>query len=473
MAASILWHDYETWGLDPRHDFPVQFAGIRTDLDLNVISKPLNFYCQIPNDYLPHPQACLVTGITPQKSLRDGYLEHEFADKIAEQLMQAETCSAGYNSMKFDEEVTRHMLYRNFWPVYEREYQGGNSRWDIIDLVRAAYALRPEGIEWPVYTDGKPCFKLEELSRANDLEHTSAHDALSDVYATIALAKLIKQKQPKLYEYYWGLRDKHKVTQHIDTHKHTPFLHVSGYIASEQGCCAWMMPIAQHSTNKNTIIAIDLGKDITALTELSLDNLRQVGRVDELYQARRVPIMQISINKVPFVASAKTLSPGNAKRLGIDRNQCLENYEKLKQTSDLIEKCQTLTERDLTLLAIPDIDAQLYTRDFPSTADSQWMKAVKDSAPETLTVFFDKTDNPQLRQQLARYIGRNFPNVMGEHELNNWQSHRRERLIIGSDKKYLSLEAYAQQIQMLANENANDPKKLSILSKLEAYASEI
>lgn len=473
MAASILWHDYETWGLDPRHDFPVQFAGIRTDLDLNVIGKPLNFYCQIPNDYLPHPQACLVTGITPQKSLRDGYLEHEFANKIAEQFMQAETCSAGYNSMKFDEEVTRHLLYRNFWPVYEREYQGGNSRWDIIDLVRAAYALRPEGIEWPVYTDGKPCFKLEELSRANDLEHTSAHDALSDVYATIALAELIKQKQPKLYEYYWGLRDKHKVTQHIDTHKHTPFLHVSGYIASEQGCCTWMMPIAQHSANKNTIIAIDLGKDITALTELSLDNLRQVGRVDELYQARRVPIMQISINKVPFVASAKTLSPGNAKRLGIDRNQCLENYEKLKQTPDLIEKCQTFTERDLTLLAIPDIDAQLYTRDFPSTADSQWMKAVKDSAPEALTVFFDKTDNPQLRKQLARYIGRNFPNVMGEHELNNWQSHRRERLIIGSDKKYLSLEAYAQQIQMLANENANDPKKLSILSKLEAYASEI
>jgi exodeoxyribonuclease-1 len=473
MAASILWHDYETWGLDPRHDFPAQFAGIRTDLDLNVIGKPLNFYCQIPNDYLPHPQACLVTGITPQKSLRDGYLEHEFADKIAQQLTQPETCSAGYNSMKFDEEVTRHMLYRNFLPVYEREYQGGNSRWDIIDLVRAAYALRPDGIEWPMYEDGKPCFKLEALSQANGLEHTSAHDALSDVYATIALAKLIKEKQPKLYEYYWGLRDKYKVAQQIDTHTRAPFLHVSGYISSHQGCCTWMMPISQHSTNKNAIIAIDLAKDITALTELSLDNLREAGRVEGLYQARQIPLMQISLNKVPFVASAKTLSPENAERLGIDRKACLENYEKLKQTSDLIEKCQILTERDLALLPTPDIDAQLYTRDFPSTADSQWMKGVKDSPPEALTVFFDKTDNPLLRKQLLRYIGRNYPNLMAENELNIWQAHRRERFILGTDKKYLSLEAYAQQIQVLASEYANDPKKLGILSKLEAYAGEI
>jgi exodeoxyribonuclease-1 len=375
--------------------------------------------------------------------------------------------------MKFDEEVTRHMLYRNFWPVYEREYQGGNSRWDIIDLVRAAYALRPEGIEWPMYADGKPCFKLEELCKVNGLEHISAHDALSDVYATIALAKLIKEKQPKLYDYYWGLRDKYKVAQKIDTHTHTPFLLVSGYISSDQGCCTWMMPIGQHSTNKNTIIAVDLGKDITSLTNVSVDKLREVGRVNELYKAQQVPLMQISLNKVPFVASAKTLSPENAKRLGIDRKACLENYEKLKQTPDLIEKCQILTDRDLSLLPTPDVDAQLYTRDFPSSADSQWMKGVKDSAPEALTVYFDKTDNPLLRQQLLRYIGRNYPNLMGENELNKWQAHRRERLILGVDKKYLSLETFAQQIQVLAIEYANDANKLSILNKLETYASEI
>jgi exodeoxyribonuclease-1 len=473
MAASILWHDYETWGLDPKHDFPVQFAGIRTDLDFNIIGKPLNFYCQIPNDYLPHPQACLVTGLTPQKSLRDGYLEHEFAEKIVQQLIQPETCSAGYNSMKFDEEVTRNMLYRNFWPVYDREYKGGNSRWDIIDLVRAAYALRPDGIEWPLYDDGKPCFKLEELSQANGLEHASAHDALSDVYATIGLAKLIKEKQPKLYDYYWGLRDKHKVAQQIDVIQHTPFLHISGYISSSQGCCTWMMPVAHHSTNKNAIIAIDLGKDISVLSEQSLASLREVGQLDELYKARKVPLMQISLNKVPFVASAKTLSPANAQRLGIDRKYCLANYEKLKQIPDLIEKCHAMTERDLSLLPTPDIDAQLYTRDFPSSADSQWKKGVIDSAPEALTVLFEKTDNPLLQKQLMRYIGRNYPNLMDEKELNLWQAHRRERFLLGSDKKYLSLEAFAQQIQLLANEYAHDPKKLGILSKLEAYARDV
>jgi exodeoxyribonuclease-1 len=50
--------------------------------------------------------------------------------------------------------VTRYSLYRNFFDPYAREWQGGNSRWDLIDVVRAAYALRPEGIVWPKKTGG-------------------------------------------------------------------------------------------------------------------------------------------------------------------------------------------------------------------------------------------------------------------------------------------------------------------------------
>ncbi|MBT1449720.1 exodeoxyribonuclease I [Glaciecola sp. XM2] len=473
MPASILWHDYETWGVDPKRDFPVQFAALRTDLDLNIIAKPVNYFCQIPNDYLPHPQACLVTGITPQQSLRDGHIEAEFAAKVMTQLTQPETCSAGYNSIKFDEEVTRNMFYRNFFPVYEREYQNGNSRWDIIDLVRAAYALRPEGIEWPHYDDGKPCFKLEELSQANGLEHESAHDALSDVYATIALAKLIKEKQPKLYEYYWGLRQKHEVAKHIDIVKQTPFLHISGYISSLQGCCSWFMPIAQHSSNRNALIAIDLNKDITPLTDMTIDALNEPGVIDEFYQTKQVPVSQIATNKVPFVANAKTLSPENATRLGIDRERCLSNYDLLKQVPDLTQKCRLFAERSLQVSESPDIDAQLYTRAFPSPADSQWMKGVIECAPQALSGFYGKTDNPLLAKQLFRYIGRNYPSMMDEAELVKWQAHRRERFMYGSDNKYLSLETFQQQIQTLAVQHQQDVQKLRLLKQLEAYASQM
>lgn len=178
-APTIFWHDYETWGANPTKDHPSQFAGVRTDLDLNIIDQPVNLYCQIPNDQLPHPQACLITGITPQLTLRDGLIESEFIDKIMAQFSQPQTCVAGFNSIRFDDEITRHTLYRNFHDPYAREWQNGNSRWDIIDMVRACYALRPEGIEWPTKEDGSPSFKLEDLCIANNLLHEDAHDAMS------------------------------------------------------------------------------------------------------------------------------------------------------------------------------------------------------------------------------------------------------------------------------------------------------
>jgi exodeoxyribonuclease-1 len=473
MSASILWHDYETWGVDPKRDFPVQFAAIRTDLSLNIIDKPINYFCQIPNDYLPHPQACLVTGITPQQSLSKGYAEYEFANKVLSHLQVGETCSAGYNSIKFDEEVTRNLLYRNFYSVYEREYEQGNSRWDIIDLVRAAYALRPEGINWPYYDDGKPCFKLEALTKANDLEHASAHDALSDVYATIAIAKLIKDKQPKLYDFYWHLRNKQNVLNEIDVVQRKPFLHISGYVASEHGCCAWLMPICQHPTNKNVIIAVNLSKDIGIFTSLRSDELGDPELISQLYRNKQVPIMQISVNKVPFVAPGKTLTEDNAKRLGIDREQCLNNYHALQQLPNLAEMCSSLCTRDYSTDEPIDIDAQLYTRDFPSAADKQLMNQIRNSSADNLSNIYTQLSPSPYRQQLFRYMGRNFPQWMDEKHLENWQVHRKERFVHGTDKAYLTLTTFQQQIELLVQQHKQDNNKMYVLRELERYASQL
>ncbi len=209
---TFYWHDYETWGAKPSVDRPSQFAGIRTDLDFNVIGEPLVMYCQPPADLLPSPEACLITGITPQQAQAEGLPEYQFIAKIHAELSQPDTCALGFNSIRFDDEVTRYTLYRNFYDAYEREWKNGNSRWDIIDMVRACRTLRPEGIEWPNRDDGLPSFKLTDLTAANGIAHEHAHDALSDVYATIAVAKLVKQKQPKLFNYLFKLRVKREVS---------------------------------------------------------------------------------------------------------------------------------------------------------------------------------------------------------------------------------------------------------------------
>ena len=206
MATTLYWHDYETFGVDARRDRPAQFAGLRTDEELNEIGEPLNIYCKPALDVLPHPEACLITGITPQLADARGVLEPEFIARIHAEFAQPGTCGVGYNSLRFDDEVTRHTLYRNFYDPYAREWQNGNSRWDLIDLVRMTYALRPEGIEWPLKDDGKPSFRLENLATANNIGHESAHDALSDVRATIGVARLIRNRQPRLYDWLFQLR---------------------------------------------------------------------------------------------------------------------------------------------------------------------------------------------------------------------------------------------------------------------------
>ena len=223
---TLFWYDFETSGIDSRRDRIFQVAALRTNLDFEPVDEPINIFCKPSADFLPHPQACLVTGITPQMADEKGISETEFCHKLNKQLMQANTCTLGYNSLSFDDEFTRNLMYRNLRDPYAREWQNGNSRWDLIDLVRSAFALRPDGINWPVHDNGKPSFKLEDLTKANNLEHEQAHDALSDVYATIAVARLIKEKQPKLYNYIFNHRDKNSVFKLLSVMDPKPVMYV-------------------------------------------------------------------------------------------------------------------------------------------------------------------------------------------------------------------------------------------------------
>ncbi|HNK19121.1 MAG TPA: exodeoxyribonuclease I, partial [Piscinibacter sp.] len=326
---SFFWHDYETFGRVPRRDRPAQFAGVRTDADLNEIDAPLELYCQPPLDALPEPEACLLTGITPQQCAQRGVAEHAFAAAIEAQLARPGTVGVGYNSIRFDDEVTRFLFWRNLIDPYAREWQNGCGRWDLLDVVRATRALRPEGIEWPTNDEGRASFKLEHLSAANGLAHAAAHDALSDVRATIALARLIKQKQPRLWDFCLRLRRKDAVIAEIGAAR--PFLHVSGMYAAERGCLALVWPLAPHPTNKNELIVWDLAADPEQLFALDAAAIRErmFTRADELPEGvQRLPLKTIHLNKSPVVVgNLKTLSPALAERWGVDVAQALRHAE--------------------------------------------------------------------------------------------------------------------------------------------------
>jgi exodeoxyribonuclease-1 len=474
-TQTILWHDYETFGINPKVDFPVQFAAIRTTFDLQVIEDQpnINWLCKIPHDYLPHPQACLVTGITPYYSVNKGLSEPEFASRIHKQMMNPNTCVAGYNSMKFDEEVTRHLFFRNLFPVYEREYKNNNSRWDVIDLVRACYALRPENINWPLYDNGNPCFKLEALTKANNIAHEGAHDALSDVRATIAIARLIKTSHPKLYDYYWQLRNKHQVNMMIQQFQSNIFIHVSGFIESDQGCCTIIMPVCAHPENQNSILCIDLLRPITEFQKNEPKTLKELIFDSEIPRENKPGLLNIAVNKCPFVAPIKTLSEERAESLNIDIGKAVENYKVLANSTYLTTLCQSVFSSDETQVVPINIDEQLYTSDFPSSADMRLMETVRYEVPEQLAAYSGKFESELLNKLLFQYRARNYPNLLDEQEMSLWQQHIESRLTKGNKKACLSLNEYFSNIEELSKQYQQYPDKVKILESLKRYANEL
>ncbi len=473
---TLDWHDYETWGEVPAQDRPSQFAGVRTDENLNVIGEPLMIYCRPTPDSLPKPDACLITGLTPQVALSKGLPEFQFAAQIHAELSRPGTCGVGYNSIRFDDEVTRYMLYRNFYDPYEREWRNGNSRWDIIDVVRMTRALRPDGIQWPNYEDGRPCFKLEMLTAANHLNHESAHDALSDVYATIAIAKLIKTQQPKLFDYAYRLRDKRFVNSLIDIANHKPLLHISSRFPGENGNAALMLPLAIHPTNKNSVIAFNLGSSPRDLLNLSADELRErlFTRSEDLPAGvERVALKEIHLNKSPMILPPGMLDEPTATRLKIDRALLEQHWQELRNLSAgeqaaLQEKLYDLYS-DIGYIEKTDPEQMLYSGFFDE-ADKKLMAQVRRSSPAELATKVFVFKDARLSELLFRYRARNFPETLSTLEYQKWRSFchlRRTDASAGASLLLSDLQSRAAELAVL--ETTTEPQK-DILRSLLSYA---
>jgi len=474
---TFYWHDYETFGRVPRRDRPSQFAGVRTDAQLKEIGEPLMVYCQPAPDSLPDPEACLLTGITPQQCLAAGVPEHQFAAQILAALGQPGTVGVGYNTIRFDDEVTRHLFWRNLIDPYGREWQNGCGRWDILDVVRCCYALRPDGIQWPTHDDGRPSFKLEHLSAANGLVHEAAHDALSDVRATIALARLIRDKQPRLFEFCLKLRDKNAVRDEISTAAAAgrPFLHISGMYPAERGCIGLVWPLAAHPTNKNEMVVWDLAHDPAQLLGLDADTLRQrmFSKADALPEGMtRLPVKTIHLNKSPIVINnLKTLQPALAQRWGLDMALGLQHAAWAQQHGAELAALpwKAVFTRPDNGGPKPDVDEDLYGG-FVNPADRRSLERLRTLSGEALAGKQPAFDDPRLAELLFRYRARNWPATLSDDEQARWQQFRADRLHDGAGG-FTTLQQFLDQIDTLSE--AADERGQTILGELVDYAEMI
>jgi exodeoxyribonuclease I len=500
QSHTFLWHDYETFGLNTRRDRPAQFAGIRTDADLNEIGEPIELYCQPHTDYLPDPISCLLTGITPQRCLERGIPEPEFARLIEEALGADGTIGVGYNTIRFDDEVTRNLFWRNLMAPYDREWRNRCGRWDILDLVRATYALRPDGINWPTALNDKGetrvSMKLELLTAANGIEHAAAHDAVSDVRATIALARLIKQLQPKLFVFYLALHKKDRVMTEmglpaLPMHA-KPFIHVSGMFPAERGCMAVMWPLATHPTNKNEIIAWDLSADGSPnqLIDLKADEIRAriFGKTEALQNrsaaeggpATRLPIKNVHVNKSPFVlGNLKTLTPELQAKWGISLDECLAKAALALALPDMSAVWSEVfghPARDKD--AQTDADEALYDG-FVGDGDRRtlWqLQKLATTQPERLGERPPAFEDARLDEVFWRYRARNFPQTLSVDEQTTWREQCRLRLVEGAGNAR-TLASYFEAVDKLeaALDAAPEPNVAGkvVLMRLREYGEQL
>lgn len=468
---TFYWHDYETWGADPSRDRASQFAGVRTDADLNIIGEPLVIYNRPTPDMVPQPEACLVTGITPQEALEKGLPERDFIRAIHAELSQPGTCGVGYNSIRFDDEVTRYTLYRNFFDVYAREWQNGNSRWDLIDVVRLCCALRPEGIEWPVGENGATSFKLELLTAANGLSHEAAHDALSDVHATIDLARLIKREKPKLFDYALGLRKKQHVARLLDMNRQKPVLHISSRYPASRYCAALVMPLAMHPVNKNSVIAVDLMADPQPLIELSAVEVakRVFARTEDLAEGvERIPLKEIHLNRSPMVATLNLLDESAQARLQIDMARCERHWQQLSECSALKLKLDDIyNQRQFEPETDPD--RMLYSGGFFGNDDRRLMNDILECDGRKLAEHSFPFTDKRLGDLLFRYRGRNFPDSLSPEEQGLWQEFCHQRVHRDDGGGSITAAACLAKIEQLRADGQLNVDKLAVLDALERH----
>ena len=475
MAQSFYFYDLETTGVNPRVGRIMQFAGQRTDMDLVPIGEPDNVLIKLTDEIVPDPEAILITGITPQQTIQEGITEAEFLDYFTKHISTAGTIFVGYNSVRFDDEFMRYLHYRNFYDPYEWQWADKRSRWDLLDVVRMTRALRPEGIEWPFDSKGKPSNRLELLTSVNHIDHDNAHDALSDVRACIAVAKLLKDRQPKLFSYLLDKRSKREVAKIVQAGQ--PFVYTSGKYPSEYEKTTVVDVLADHPNRSGAALVYDLRHDPRDFAQMNVAEIVKAWQLRQNEEGLKLPVKTLLFNRCPAIAPVGVLDEAAQKRIDLQPERFQQNRTYLQQVKEqlrdkVLSALEYMDKKQQAQLLHDesDVDSQLY-EGFFDTYDKTHMSVVRAAQPHELNeLTFDFKDH-RLRALLPLYIARNFPTSMSDEQRAQWEEYRRERLLKGGESSRLA--QYFRRLSVLASQAGLTPEQQYLLEELQLYGQSI
>jgi len=467
MAVSILWYDLETFGRNPRHDRIAQCAFIRTNIALEEVAEPVVMYCRLPLDYLPDPEACYIHGITPQEAEEKGLSEYEFSQRIQREMSVPGSTVTGYNSIQFDDEFIRNLFYRNLMDPYSREYKNNNSRWDVINLMRAVHDLKYEGFEWPINGEGNPLFKLVDLAKAQNVAHENAHDALYDVRATIGLARKVLETYPKLFEWYYRHRRRENLARLVDlSRRENMLVHTSQRYTRQGGCSTVITPLGLLEDDRHALVTYDLRFDPKPFLYMSEDELR-----DLLFSERqedekiRPPLNMVRLNSCPYLAPLSVLNRQARARLGIDLSECRENLRILEANPDL--KARFIAAYRFERKSVDELDPEhaLYAGGFYSDEDrrelERFHRVLMNSGPQAAKNEFLRIrfQDPRIPTLMGRLLARNFPETLTADQHLSWKKHAYGWLQLPQEKGATALSDYVRLERELQEMSPDDPRR--------------
>ena len=467
MSKTFFFYDLETTGLSARSDRIMQFAGIRTDEAFIPIGEPYNILVKLPDDVLPNPYALVVTGITPQETLSKGISEPEFAKFISSEICTEDTVMVGFNNIRFDDEFIRHLLWRNFYDPYEWCWKDGRGRWDLLDVVRMTRALRPDGIQWPKKADGTSVNKLDLITRENGIEHTKAHDALSDVEALIDVTRLVHEQQPKLFDYLLKMRDKNEVKKLVNLDNKVPFVYTSGSYGSANEFTTVAFPLTAGSNGN--VMVFDLRYDPSHFVDMSASDIAR--RMNASLEERKkesyvpIPVKELAYNKSPAIAPLGVLDKEAWGRIGLHQEIIERHRYILLKHPAFAENVRSAVESKPGFAKSADPESQLYDGFIPSDDKAKVIK-VPNLALDGLADYQPHFSDERLAKLLMHYKARNFPDALTADEMKEWSAWRDAKL-------KAELPQFAKDLEAAANANANDERKLYVIQELQYYAEGI
>ena len=469
---TFYFYDTETSGIRPSSSRIMQFAGIRTNDQLQPVGEPDDILIKLTPDILPDPDAILIHGITPQQTLQDGFTEAEFAHYFSTKIATPDTVFVGFNSIRFDDEFVRYFMYRNFYEPYEWQWKDGRSRWDLLDALRMMRALRPNGMNWPFDANGKPTVRLEQITTINSIQHANAHTALADVQATIEVARKMRSAQPKLFDYLLNIRGKKEVQKIVESGN--PFLYTSGKYSGDFNKTTLVSMLLKHP-KRDAAIVYDLRVDPMPLFDLSVEELATRWKAKFGEDIERLPLKTLQYNRCPAVAPQSVLDvKGTAEGIGLNVTDAKNNLKTLQANAEFVSKIAKalgiLEENQAQLnLDTGDVDTQLYDS-FWNDYDRHVLKMVRDHAPATLEELAQKLKSKRMQKLLPLYKARNYPQFLSDEEHDAWEVYRQEKLFMNTEEG--AYVRFAKRLQELQKEKTNKNDQY-LLAELQLYAESI